>query len=386
MLASNKMAALVEKQLIRDPLVREACEQPWVIINRKKLLHFAGNDYLDLAQHPLIKDAFIQGVQTYGTGSTGSAQLCGYTNAHQALEETFCRFIGREKSLLFNSGYHANLAALTSFANRHSYIFADKECHASLIDGMQLSRAMLFRYRHQDQAHLASLIKNHANAFSLIVSESVFSMDGSISNIASLAAYSKNNKAMLLVDDAHGLGVIGKDGKGIAHHSAVNNDMIDCLISPFGKAMGCMGAIVSGSKAVIDSLFQFARTHRYSTALPPAICLAAQKAIELTASENWRRECLEARIRFFIKEAEERGLDLISNDLTPIKCIQLGSNAKALAIQARLMQQGIYTACIRPPTVPKNTARIRISLTCAHREEHILRLLDTLVHLLEQEA
>lgn len=327
------------------------------------LINFAGNDYLNLAQDDRVKRAFIAGVNEYGFGSGSSPLLSGYTLAHQELEEYFASVRGHERALFFNSGYHANLGVITTFANRSTPVIADKHCHASIIDAITLSRAPHHRFHHQDLQHAETLLQQHPSA--LLISESVFSMTGAVTNTNQLSELANKYRTSLIIDDAHGFGIID--------NLPGDNHMI---VTPFGKTIAGMGAAVSGSNDMIEYLLQKARTYCYSTALPPAVCSAALQSLQIIQQERWRIERLRELITFFHREAAARNLLLISNHMTPIKCMLTGSNQQTLAIQARLLTRGIFAAAIRPPTVPKNTARIRISLSIAHTEADIIKLLD----------
>lgn len=329
-------------------------------------INFAGNDYLNLAQDDRVKRAFIAGVNEYGFGSGSSPLLSGYTRAHQELEEYFASVRGHERALFFNSGYHANLGVITTFANRSTPVIADKHCHASIIDAITLSRAPHYRFHHQDMQHAETLLQQHTSA--LLISESVFSMTGAVTDTNQLSNLAKKYHALLMIDDAHGYGIINQ--------TPCDNNII---VTPFGKTIAGMGAAVSGSHDMIEYLLQKARTYCYSTALPPAVCRAALQSLQIIQQEHWRIERLRELISFFHMEAAARHLTLISTDLTPIKCILSGSNQQTLDIQARLLKHGIFAAAIRPPTVPKSTSRIRISLSIAHTEADIIKLLDLMI-------
>jgi 8-amino-7-oxononanoate synthase len=375
---SHKLAQFEAQDLLRTLKPIEAQEANRVLLDGRSLINFCTNDYLHLAKHAAVKQAFIKGVNDYGLGSGASAQVSGYSKAHRLLEEEFAAFLQRERALLFNSGYHANLGVLSALANRHSKIIADKYCHASILDGIVLSRAKHLRYPHQNLAQLNTLLSQSPKKPALLVTESIFSMQGDISPLDQIAPLAKQHQALLMVDDAHGIGVLGKTGRGICEHYHLNQDMLPCLITPFGKSLGSFGAVVSGSKAMIEVLLQFARTHRYSTALPPAVCEATRAALLVLQQEPWRREKLQTLIQLFNESVKQRQLNLFSSDATPIKLIQIGENKKALALQKNLAQQGFFVSCIRSPTLPPHAASIRISLNCLHTAEEITSLLDVL--------
>jgi 8-amino-7-oxononanoate synthase len=333
--------------------------------------NFASNDYLGLATHADVKKAFIAGIERYGVGSGSSVAVSGYYEPQELLECAFADFMQREAALFFNSGYHANLAVITTLCDRQSTVLSDKLCHASLLDGIQLSRAKHLRFQHHSIEHASELMQKGA----LIVTESVFSMEGDISPVRELSQLAKHHKGTLLVDDAHGIGVLGQSGRGIIEHLSLPSDAIACLVTPFGKAMGLMGAMVSGSDLLVDSLRQFAKSYRYTTAMPPAVAYAALTALEIVRKESWRGERLRGLTQFLVEKAKEYGVPLISSDPTPIKSIMVGSNQAVLDIKNQLEHAGYFISSIRPPTVPDGTARIRLSLNCMHEEEDIKKLI-----------
>ena len=345
-------------------------------MQEETFINFSSNDYLGLAQHPAVKKACCESIEKYGVGSSASFAVSGYFAPHQHCEEKCAAFLNRESAILFNTGYLANLGVITTFATPHRVILADKHCHASLLDGIILSRAKHYRYRHHDLSHCENLLRAHPA--SLLITEGVFSMDGSISALPALSKLAKQNNALLMVDDAHGLGELGQTGRGTPEHHHLSEADIPILVTPLGKAMGCFGAIVAGRKEVIESLRQFAKTYRYTTALPPAIASAIIAALDIIEKETWRYETLQALIQFFIEEAKSRNLQLASGHPTPIQSIMVGTSQKALSVQNKLRQRGYFVSCIRPPTVPKNTARIRISLNCLQQQKDIIGLLDLL--------
>jgi 8-amino-7-oxononanoate synthase len=366
------------QHLLRKRMTLEEKNATRIVVKQQSLHHFCSNDYLNLAQHPTIKKAFIAGIQRYGTGSGSSPLVSGYCKPHAQFEEACAAFLNRDRALLFNSGYHANLAVMTTYANKNSVIIADKSCHASIMDGIVLSRARFKRYAHHHLEHAEQLLqREHAkNTPLVLVTESVFSMEGTIVNIKKLAALATQHQAFFMVDDAHGIGVLGEQGQGICAHYQLSQHDVPCLITPLGKSFASLGAIVSGSHENIEALLQLSKTYCYSTLLPPALACAALAALNIIQQENWRRHQLQHLIRFFITEAAARNIPLSSLDHTPIKSIRVGSNEAALNLQEKLMHAGFYVSCIRPPTVPVGSARIRISLNCMHSEKHITELLD----------
>lgn|SRR3990167_133054 len=373
----NKFESYRVNSLDRHRRPIDARDDTSIYLDQKNLINFSSNDYLGLSTHPFIKDAFIEGVRNYGFGSGSSAMISGYFEPQRKLEDKFAEYLGRDRAILFNSGYHANLGVIQAIANRHSSILSDRLCHASIMDGIQLSRAKHVRYQHCDVNHVNHLIKKNSS-INLIITESVFSMEGDIAPIAQLAKIAQENHALLMVDDAHGIGVIGNSAKGICDYTDITSNDIDCLITPLGKAVGSIGALVSGNEELMEIILQFARTYTYTTALPPAVVVAILASFEIMQAENWRRDKLQSIIKFFIKHAEQRNILLNSKNLTPIKTIIIGDNQKVIMLQNKLISHGFFVAGIRSPTVPAGTARIRISLNCNHHESDIERLLDLL--------
>ncbi len=370
----------------RERIAIEDRNKQYVTINGNELINFTSNDYLHIADHPAVKKSFANAALKYGLGSGSSPLISGYTTLHQALEETMAQFLNRDKALLFNSGYHANLAIVTTFAQRKSVIVADKLCHASLIDGITLSRGKLHRYAHQDFIHAEKLLQHFRTSTKLLITESVFSMEGDITNIHELAQLAEENRAMFVVDDAHGIGILGANGNGACEHFQLSQKEVPCLITPLGKAIGSVGAVVTGSNELIEALLQSARSYRYSTALPAAICAGTITAIEVLQTESWRRSYLQELIKHFNHEAMKRNLTLSSNAETPIKSIVVGCNQTVVDLQQYLLSHGLFVSSIRPPTVPKNSARIRISLTSALDKSAITTLLDHIAEYLDERA
>lgn len=370
------LSKLKTKNLVRNRYVLEKKSRARIKVQGNWLVNFCSNDYLNISADKRVKKALVDGVNKYGFGSCSSALVSGYSKEHQLLEEKFAEFLQREQALVFNSGYHANLGVITTFANKQSTIIADKFCHASLIDGSLLSRAKFYRYRHNDLNHAEQLLQNKSQA--LLLSESVFSMQGHIADIDTLVKLAKKYHAMLIVDDAHGFGILGEQGQGICEHYHLTSHDIPCLIIPLGKSLGSFGAVIAGNCDMIETVIQSARTYRYSTLLPAALCKATLASLQIVQTESWRRSELLNLLHFFDQEAHKRGLHFISQDATPIKSLVIGDNQTALDLQKKLKQQGLLVSCIRPPTVPHQTARLRISITIAHNKTQIARLLDQL--------
>lgn len=369
----KKLAKWIRSGLERTRKVIDQSDENRIMINGVQCVNFCSNDYLGLAKHPKIMAEFIEGAKRYGLGSGSSAMVSGYYDVQQELEQRFAQWLGVDKAVLFSSGYLANIGAIGALANRSSIIFSDKLCHASLLDGIQLSRANHCRYRHNDLDDLTRLASKYRPDF--ILSESVFSMEGDIAPIPDLLVLAKKNKASLIIDDAHGIGVLGDQGGGACEFFGIRASELACLIMPLGKAFNGMGAIVAGNQTVVESVLQFARTYRYSTALPPAIASALIQTLEVIKAENWRRAKLMDNVQFFNAIAIKNGLTMASSATTPIRSLILGDNKKTRFVQKKLYRNGFYVSCIRPPTVSSQSARIRISLNSQHTKQQIADLL-----------
>ncbi|MDQ7728068.1 8-amino-7-oxononanoate synthase [Halomonas sp. SpR8] len=347
-------------------------------------LDFAGNDYLGLAQDPRVCEAQAEGAHLYGAGAGASHLVSGHLEVHDALEDALARWTGRERALLFSTGYMANLGVLQALADRHTAVFQDRLNHASLLDGAALSEARSRRFHHRDTSDLENLLGRSECAHKLVVSDGVFSMDGDVADIASLVSVSQRHDAWLMIDDAHGVGVLGENGSGCVGN-AWDSAEVPILVGTLGKALGTAGAFVAGDAALIDHLIQFSRSYIYTTAQPPAIAAATLKALEIVQGEPEYRAQLNANIAYFRREALNLGLPL-STSATPIQPLILGDEARTLQWAARLQQQGVYVGAIRPPTVPKGEARLRITLSARHQRDNIDQLLAALNHCQHQEA
>lgn len=371
---AHRLSKQSTKRLNRTRKVITSNSTNHITVDGHLCIDFSNNDYLGLKMHPRIIEALQKGASKYGVGSGASPLVSGYSKAHQEVEQVFAQWLNVDCTMLFSSGYTANTSIIRALSHRSDTIFSDKLCHASLLDGIQLSRAKHRRYHHNDLTHLKQLADQ--NKPNLMVTESVFSMDGDITPTAGLSSMAKRYGSGLIIDDAHGIGVLGKMGKGIIEHDALTQQGFSCLVAPLGKAFGVMGAIVAGRQEVIESMLQFAKSYTYSTALSPAICIAIKTALELIQDESWQREQLHSNIRFFIEYASHRGLDLIDKSATPIKPIMIGSCSKLMRLQNYLWSKGFYVAAIRPPTVPQNKARLRLSLNALHTQEQIIQLVN----------
>ncbi len=353
-------------------------------VAKSNTLDFAGNDYLGLAQDPRVSEAQAAGARRYGAGAGASHLVSGHLEIHDTLEEALARWTGRERALLFSTGYMANLGVLQALADRHTAIFQDRLNHASLIDGAALSGARSRRFHHRDAIDLASLLARSECAHKLVVSDGVFSMDGDIADIATLVEVSQRQSAWLMIDDAHGVGVLGDNGSGCVG-STWNSAEVPILVGTLGKALGTAGAFVAGDAELIEHLIQFSRSYIYTTAQPPAIAAATVKALEIVQSEPELRAQLNANIAYFRREALLLGLPL-NDSATPIQPLILGDEVRTLRWAAQLQQRGMHVGAIRPPTVPSGEARLRITLSAGHTRTHIDQLLAALTTCQREES
>ncbi len=373
-------AVLAERRaqaLYRTRRVVDGPQAPQQVIDGRPVLSFCSNDYLGLANHPEVIAALQRGADDYGVGAGAAHLINGHARAHHALEEELAEFTGRERALLFSTGYMANLGVITALLGKADAVFEDRLNHASLIDAGLLSGARLRRYLHADPSSLDGGLDKHPQGRRLIVTDGVFSMDGDLAPLPALAASAARNKAWLMVDDAHGLGVLGRQGRGTLDHYGMDAREVPVLMGTLGKAFGTSGAFVAGSEALIETLIQQARSYIYTTALPPALAEATRTSLRLLQSGDERRECLAALIRRFRNGAKQLGLELMASE-TPIQPIVVGEAARAVAISEALLQHGILVTAIRPPTVPAGSARLRVTLSAAHSEAQVDRLLDAL--------
>lgn len=353
-------------------------------VAKSNTLDFAGNDYLGLAQDLRVSEAQAAGARRYGAGAGASHLVSGHLEVHDALEEALARWTGRERALLFSTGYMANLGVLQALADRHTALFQDRLNHASLIDGAALSGARSRRFHHRDGSDLENLLARSECAHKLVVSDGVFSMDGDIADIATLAEVSRQHNAWLMIDDAHGVGVLGDNGSGCVGSTWSSTD-VPILVGTLGKALGTAGAFVAGDAELIEHLIQFSRSYIYTTAQPPAIAAATLKALEIVQGEPERRDQLNANIAYFRHEALQLGLPL-SESATPIQPLILGDETRTLSWALQLQQKSIQVGAIRPPTVPKGESRLRVTLSARHQHDDIDQLLAALHHCQHQEA
>jgi len=345
-------------------------------------VNFCSNDYLGLSAHPEVVQAFADAVMKYGVGSGASHLVTGHSSAHQMLEEAVAAFTGREKALVFSTGYMANMGVIGALADQKAAIVSDKFNHASLIDGSRLSGAKVSRYHHADSDHateqLAAIgpeVKSR-----LLVTDGVFSMDGDLAPLPELALAARRANAWLVVDDAHAFGVVGTTGRGSCEHFGLSSDDVPVLVGTFGKAFGTFGAFVAGDADLIDYLVQKARPYIYTTALPPAVVAATFAALEVAQRDSWRRERVLAHAR-----RVHGVLGLPGTAVSPIVPIILRDEARALAASRELEARGFLVSAIRPPTVPAGTSRLRVTLSATHEESQVDALITAIAEVRQGE-
>lgn len=348
----------------------------WLQADGCQYLNFSSNDYLGLSHHPQIICAWQQGAERFGVGSGGSGHVSGYSIAHQALEEELAQWLGYSRALLFISGFAANQAVIAALMGKDDRIVADRLSHASLLEAASLSPATLRRFSHNDSQHLARLLATPCPGQQLVVTEGVFSMDGDSAPLAEIHAMAQQRNTWLLVDDAHGIGVTGEEGRGSCWQQQVKPEL---LVVTFGKGFGVSGAAILCSDSVADYLLQFARHLIYSTSMPPAQAQALRASLAVIRSHEGdeRRAKLAMLIQRFRAGINTRSLTLANSD-SAIQPLIVGDNQHALRLADTLRQQGCWVTAIRPPTVPVGTARLRLTLTQAHETQDIDRLLEVL--------
>ena len=376
----NDLAARQSEHLYRSRKLLESPQSAEPIIDGKKVLSFCSNDYLGLANHPEVIKSFKQAADNYGVGSGSAHLVSGHSVEHHLLEEELADFMCTERALLFSTGYMANIGVISALCDRHSEIYEDKINHASLLDAALLSRAKRFRYSHLDTENLKNRLAKTDNDNKFIVSDGVFSMDGDLAPLDKLVKLSKENSATLMVDDAHGIGVMGNKGRGVIEHFNIDAVEVPVLVGTLGKAFGTAGAFVAGSEVLIESLIQKSRSYIFTTAMPAAVAAATRTSLNLIEKENWRREKLQSLINQFRQGAADLGLNLIDS-ITAIQPIIIGSSEQTLRLSEKLLEKNILISAIRPPTVAEGSARLRVTFSATHTEEHVNKLLSVLSEL-----
>ena len=371
-----QLAELDAQKLLRKRRIVASSQGTQLLVDGKSYLSFCSNDYLGLANHPALTDALISGAREYGVGAAASHLISGHMAPHEELEIALAKFVGLPRALYFSSGYMANTGVIPALADRGGEIFSDALNHACIIDGARLSRAALQIYPHADMAELARMLESSRAARKLVVSDAVFSMDGDIAPVRELVALCERHDAWLLLDDAHGFGVLGENGRGVLEHFNIRSTNV-IYMGTLGKAAGVSGAFVAGQPDVIEWLVQRARTYVFSTGAPPALAVALLESLGIIERDVWRREHLQARATRLRDGLNGLRWTLLPSQ-TAIQPLIIGDNEAALNVMAKLQEIGIWVPAIRPPTVPAGTARLRISLSAAHTANDIDRLVEGL--------
>ena len=380
----TRLQNLQQQNLYRSRRLIETAQDVTLDVDGQSLINFCSNDYLGLANHAEVKQAFKNAVDHYGVGSGASQLVTGHQKPHHALEEELADFLGRERVLLFSTGYMANLGVVSALTERHDEVFEDKLNHASLIDAALLSRATLTRFPHNNIDELFVKLKKSSADTKLVISDGVFSMDGDKADLEDLIKTSSENDAVLMIDDAHGIGALGENGRGIIDELGldITESNLPILVGTFGKAFGTFGAFVAGSNELIETLINFSRSYIYTTAMPAAVAEATRASLKLIRNGGQRRENLQARITQFRDGCNQLGIMVSPKPRygkhSAIQPIIVGAAEQALKLSDSLQKHGLLISAIRPPTVPQNTSRLRITFSANHTAEHVEKLLNAL--------
>lgn len=372
-----ELAAREDQGLRRKRRLLSSPQQARVTVDGREYIAFCSNDYLGLAADPRLAAAAKAGIDRYGVGAGASHLILGHSTAHHELEDALAAFVRLPRALLFSTGYMANMGVVGALCGRGDTVFADRLNHASLNDAALVSRAAFKRYAHSDLAALERLLKATPARRKLVIVDAVFSMDGDIAPVPELLELCERHDAYLLIDDAHGFGVLGAQGRGTLAHFGIASERV-IYMATLGKAAGVAGAFVAGSAALIETLIQNARPYIYTTATPPLLAHTLLTSLQLIEQENWRRERLDALILQLKQGLAASPWRLLASD-TPIQPLLVGDNAAALGLSEQLAAQGLLVPAIRPPTVPQGTARLRISLSADHEAADVAQLVSALL-------
>lgn len=373
---ATELAHLETRGLKRERRVLQSPLAARVTVDGREYLAFCSNDYLGLAADPRLARALHEGCARYGVGAGASHLILGHSAAHHELEQALSRFVELPRALLFSTGYMANIGVVTALIGRDDAVFADRLNHASLNDACLLSRGEFRRYPHGDLGALERLLAASRSRRRLIVTDAVFSMDGDLARVPELLALAERHDAWLLLDDAHGFGVLGDGGRGVLSHFQARSPRV-IYMATLGKAAGVFGAFAAAATEIVETLLQRARSYIYTTATPPSLAHALLASLKLIEGEQWRRDRL-ARLIAWLKDRLKTQRWRLAPSDTAIQPLLIGDNARAVAVSQKLAREGILVPAIRPPTVPEGTARLRISLSAAHTEDDVDRLTEAL--------
>lgn len=380
---AERLAQQQAAQLYRRTVCLESPQGAQIRIQGREYLSFASNDYLGLANHPEVVTALQEGAARWGVGGGAAHLVTGHLLPHQQLEEALAHWTGRERALLFSSGYQANLAVISTLLGTGDTLLHDRLNHASLLDAGRLSGARFSRYLHNDMDSLSTRL-NRTRSNTLIATDGVFSMDGDLAPLPEICSLAQQHDAWVMVDDAHGIGVLGETGAGTVEHFGLTSQQVPVLMGTLGKALGTSGAFIAGSHELIESLIQFARPYIYSTSSSPALAYATLTSLRIAQEDTERRQHLQQLIALFRQGAQALGLQLMPST-TAIQPLLIGDSAQAMQLARQLQEHGLWITAIRPPTVPNGSARLRITLSAAHSTAQIEGLLEILANILPRE-
>ena len=373
----EKLSEIKEKGLSRECRYISSEQGPRVNIEDREIILLGSNNYLGLCNDPRLKEVAIDAVNKYGVGSGGSRLTTGSYDLNKKLEERIAKFKGTEASLVFNTGYMANVGIISALCDRKWTIFCDKYNHASIIDGCILSGAKIVRYKHCDMDDLERKIEPYKGKNNLIITDGVFSMDGNVAPLNEIVKLAKKYNILTMVDDAHGVGVLGENGSGTVSHFNLNEE-IDIQMGTLSKSIASVGGYVSGKKYIIDYLKNTSRSFIFSTSLPPSDIAVSLKSIDLIEKDIERRQKVMELSNWFKTKLKEAGF-YITNTVTPIIPVIIGDAKKTVEISESLLEEGIYAPAIRPPTVPKKTSRLRISLMATHTHDDLEYVIQKMI-------
>jgi len=387
----QRMDERITRGLWRKRTQRPGPQTPGQQLDGRAVLSFCSNDYLGLASHPEVVAALRRGAEKYGVGSGGSHVVTGHCRVHDQLEAELADFLQRDRALLFSSGYMANTGIINALMSAGGVVFQDALNHASLLDGGWLCRADSRRYPHADTGVLRQMLQQSDATHTLLVSDGLFSMDGDVAPLDELVRLAQMHNALLMVDDAHGIGALGAGGRGVIELTGstaesphlLGQRQVPLLVGTLGKSFGTAGAFVAGDHALIEYLLQFTRTYIFTTAIPPALAVATLASLKIVRGEPWRRQRLVQLVERFREAAGRMGLTLTASR-SPVQAVLLGDAEAAMQASARLLARGLHIPAIRPPTVPQGTARLRVTFSAAHSDDDMDRLLDGLAIVSEQ--
>jgi 8-amino-7-oxononanoate synthase len=370
----DKAKTLMSNGLYPFFRIIESAQEPEVIMNGKKMIMIGSNNYLGLTNHPKVKEAAIEAIRKYGTGCAGSRFLNGTLSIHVELEEKLARFMRKEAALVFSTGFQVNLGVISALVGKDDIVIIDKMDHASIIDGCRLSFGEVKKFKHNDMSDLERVLKEYEDKGKLVVVDGVFSMEGDIANLPDIIDLCKKYNARIMVDDAHGIGVLGKTGRGTAEHFGVENE-VDLIMGTYSKSLASIGGFISGNADIIHFIKHFARSLIFSASPPPASVASVSAAVDIIENEPERREKLWKNTNKMLNGFRDLGFK-IGNSQTPIIPIIVGEDEKAFLMAMMLQEEGVFANVAVTPAVPNGMALIRTSYMATHTEEQLDSVLN----------